>query len=239
MIGKTGASMADTGERADMSCTGTNRAKGDQAEIILPERLWDKYSANSANTHHELVKAIFKQIELKDMNTANHSRAVAYYSECIGICIGLETNKMARLKDAALLHDTGKIMVDLVVLNKKHPLNERERLQMQRHAELGMRALSGFHLSDEITDAAWHHHERWDGTGYPDGLRGEDIPLLTRIVSISDALEAMSAKRPYSRSLPLIRIRQELAEGTGKQFDPILAEAVQRLLDNGKMKLMG
>lgn len=208
-------------------------------EILLPERLWDKYSAQCMTSHHRLVKGIFKQIEIKDMNTANHSWAVAYYSECIGIYLRLDQKKRALLKDAAMLHDTGKIMVDLSILNKKQPLNNRERLQLQRHAELGMRSLSGFHLNDEIIDVAWHHHERWDGTGYPDGLKGKDINLLTRIVSIADALEAMSAARPYSESLSLERIICELREGTATQFDPDLVKIAIFLLEKKKMQLMG
>lgn len=219
---------------------GDKKTRGKKnAEIVLPENLWDKYSEKNTTSHQLLVKAIFKQIEIKDMNTASHSRAVAYYSECIGICLGITDKKLSLLKDAALLHDTGKIMVDLVILNKKGSLDGRERLQMQRHAEMGMRALCGFHLSDAITDAAWHHHERWDGAGYPDGLKGEEINLFTRIVSISDALEAMSAARPYNRPLPFDQIIQEISAGAGKQFDPKLAKKVKHLLEKGKIQIMG
>ena len=210
-----------------------------ETEIVLPENLWDKYSEKSTNAHHRLVEAIFKQIEIKDINTANHCRAVAYYSECIGICMGLDKRELSLLKDAAMLHDIGKLMVDLVVLNKKGTLDDRERLQMQRHAEIGMRILAGFHLSDKITDAAWHHHERWDGTGYPDGLKGENISLITRIVSISDALEAMSAVRPYNGPLPFQQIIQELTHGAGRQFDPELAQKARGLLMDKKMQIMG
>lgn len=210
-----------------------------EGEIILPEKLWDKYSKRSASAHHRLVKAIYKQIEVKDMRTANHCRAVSYYSECIALNIGLCQNKVDILKDAALLHDVGKIMVDLVVLNKRKPLTSRELLQIQRHAEMGMHILSGFHLGDEIVDAAWHHHERWDGSGYPDGLAGEDINLLTRIISVADALEAMSAERPNAGPLPFNKIVQELSNGSGNQFDPKLAESAKQLLLSKHMKIMG
>lgn len=208
-------------------------------EIILPEKLWDKYSKNNSSAHHQLVKAIYKMIEVKHMQTANHCRAVAYYSECMGIYLGLKSKDVELLKDAAILHDVGKIMVDLAVLNKRGHLTSRELLQMQRHAEMGMRILSGFHLSEEIVDAAWHHHERWDGNGYPDGVNGADISLFTRIISVSDALEAMSSKRPYDEPLPFEQIISELTEGAGAQFDPVIAEGAKELLLKHQIDIMG
>lgn len=213
--------------------------KKPEPEIVLPEKLWDKYSKRSITAHHQLVKAIYKLIEIKDMRTANHCRAVAYYSECIGIYLGLKAKDVELLKDAAMLHDIGKIMVDLAILNKQDKLTSRELLQIQCHSEIGMRILSGFHLNEEIVDAAWHHHERWDGNGYPDGLNGANINLFTRIICVSDALEAMSAKRPYDNPLPFEKIISELTEGAGAQFDPLIAEGARDLLLKRQIDIMG
>lgn len=210
-----------------------------EPEIVLPERIWDKSSKTNDSMHRQLIQALSKQIEIKDMRTASHCKAVRYYSECIGLHYGLPLTVLQVLKDAALLHDIGKIMVDLQILNKRGPLNNREQLQMHSHAEKGMWTLEAFHLNDLIVDAAWHHHEWFNGSGYPDGLKRQDICITTRIITLADAMDAMSASRPYREPFDSTEIMRQLEDGAGKQFDAQLVKITQKLLTEGKMEILG
>ena len=167
--------------------------------------------------------------------TANHCESVSRYSLIIGKELNLPGDQLDKLNQAALLHYIGKIMVDNCVLNKKKPLTERDFLQIRSHSEKGMRILTQFHMNDFVIDAAWHHHERWDGGGYPDGIQEESIPLITRIVCIADALDAMTEDRPYRKHLSDDEIIKQIERGRGSQFDPEISDIVIKLIKEKKL----
>ena len=132
---------------------------------------------------------------------------------------------------AALLHDVGKIGVDDRIINKDGKLNDEEFAQIKLHPIYGSQILSQIHQSPNLYIGARNHHERYDGKGYPDGLKGEDIPELARIIGVADAYDAMTSKRSYRDPMPQERVREEIVKGSGKQFDPQFAEIMLHQID--------
>jgi HD-GYP domain-containing protein (c-di-GMP phosphodiesterase class II) len=134
---------------------------------------------------------------------------------------------------AALLHDVGKIGIRADIINKVGELTDEEYEQIKRHTTLGDQILSSIKQSPSLRVGAHYHHERYDGTGYPDRLSGEDIPEVARIIAVADAYDAMTSGRSYRDALPEQMVRDELSEGMGRQFDPRFAEILLRILDRG------
>lgn len=193
------------------------------------------YLYHAHMTRAGLTNTLYAIMDLKDPYTARHCEFVAKCSGLIGRELNLTENQIKNLEHAAYLHDIGKIMVDVWILNKHEPLTDREMMQIYTHSEKGMRILTLFGFSSTVVDVAWHHHERWDGGGYPDGLRRKSINLLTRIVSVSDAVAAMAEDRPYKKHLADEEIIKELEKGKGKQFDPDLAEIAISLIKGKRL----
>jgi diguanylate cyclase (GGDEF)-like protein len=168
--------------------------------------------------------ALSSSVDSEQLKTPDHSANVAEHAVGIGAELGLAPERLVRLRRAALLHDVGKIAVDSDVLSKPAALDADEMAEVKRHPEVGGAMLLHAGLSEE---AEWvrHHHERIDGTGYPDGLGAERIPLEARIIFVADAFEAMTAARPYRRPLTRDEALQELRACAGSQFDPRVVEA--------------
>jgi len=176
------------------------------------------------------AEALSAALESKDSYTAEHSRAIADNSVAVGALLGLEGEELRMLRYAAALHDIGKIGVRREVLNKPGGLEPAERREVEQHAVIGERILAPIDFLAPIRPIVRHAHERWDGSGYPDGLAGEAIPLGARIVFACDAYDAMTTDRPYRSAMPEHEARRELREGAGKQFDPQVVEALLRVV---------
>jgi putative two-component system response regulator len=189
-----------------------------------------------AFSEKELREAIFNFIDLKDKYTAQHCLNVAGYAGKIARMAGFSERGALIVKHAGLLHDIGKVLIDKSILLKKGRLTEAEFYQMQSHPEKGMRCLSMFDLREEIVDAAWHHHERYDGKGYPDGLSGTGIMLPTRIITVCDIVDAMRSSRPYSKGKSLDEIIDELERVRGEQTDPGITDLMITYLQGEKEK---
>lgn len=181
-----------------------------------------------AKVNHELLELMIKAIEARDPYTSGHSRRVAHYSEIVARAIGLEERQIERVKIAALLHDAGKIHeIYAPILRKPDKLTPEEWEIMKTHPVKSAELVATVsHLRDLIAPVR-HHHENWDGTGYPDGLAGEAIPLASRVIMFADTTDAMTTNRPYRRPLGEVEVRAELLRCRGKQFDP---EMCDRLL---------
>jgi putative nucleotidyltransferase with HDIG domain len=176
------------------------------------------------------ARTILHALDAKDSYTFGHSMRVAYFSLSLGREIGLSEEELYDLELAALFHDIGKIAVPDSVLLKPSRLTEDEFLKMKSHPSKSAEILEGFTHFDEVAKFAKHHHERWDGRGYPDGLKGEDIPLFSRIILIADTFDAMTSSRPYRKGLDYEIAYAELEEFSGSQFDPELAPAFIRAM---------
>ena len=174
------------------------------------------------------VQALVRAVEAKDPYTRRHSEQVAHYAVNLATAMNLPETAVQSIQTAALLHDVGKIGVPDQVLTKPGPLTEQEFEYVQRHPALGADILAKVTLFGQEAQLVRHHHERWDGQGYPDGLAGEECPLGARIIMVSDCIDAMLMERTYKKGYPPDKMIGELIRCAGTQFDPtIAAVAVQ------------
>jgi putative nucleotidyltransferase with HDIG domain len=177
------------------------------------------------------ASALVTTLDARDRYTAGHSAAVAVYARDISSRMGLpaETQQLAHL--SGLLHDIGKIGVPPGVLEKNGPLTLNERQKMEEHSVIGERILANVEAYAEIAKIVRHHHERLDGQGYPDGFVGNDIPMISRIICVADAYNAMTSDRPYRDAMPVDIARERLLQAAGTQFDPEVVAAFDELLE--------
>jgi putative nucleotidyltransferase with HDIG domain len=181
--------------------------------------------------HLEIVQAMITVVEAKDSYTQGHCMRVQAYARRILERFGdIPAEEKALIETAALLHDIGKIGIPDEVLLKKHRLSQKEMELVRDHVILGEKILLHMDSMKEVARWVRHHHERWDGLGYPDGLRGEAIPFASRVIGVADALDAMLTDRPYRKALSKERAIRALADGKETQFDPRLVESVIEFL---------
>jgi putative two-component system response regulator len=171
------------------------------------------------------VTALAYALEAKDVYTSGHSQRVTEISEAIAKHMGLPKETIEKIRLAGLVHDIGKIGVRESVLNKPGSLSEAEFKHVRLHSQTGERILKPIVDDKEILKAVRHHHERYDGWGYPDGLQGERIPLLARIIAVADTFDAMTSERPYRKALTKEEACAEVERCRGTQFDPEAADA--------------
>ena len=183
----------------------------------------------------QAVQTLARTIDAKDAYTNGHSYRVAEYSVLLAQELGWTEEEVEHLRHAALLHDIGKISIPDSVLNKPMKLTNEEYNVIKSHAAKGGEILKFITAIPGADLVARHHHERYDGTGYPDGLRGDQIPKSARIVAIADAYDAMNSRRIYRKNLSEEIIRGELVNGIGTQFEPEAVEAFIRMLDEGRL----
>lgn len=191
---------------------------------------WAKSQLQMGN---ETIVTIAQAVDAKDERTSKHSLRVSEYSVMIAKKLGYSDEACENLRKMALLHDIGKIGIPDQVLNKPDRLTDEEYEIMKSHVTRGAEILKNFTLIDHVADGALYHHERYDGRGYANGLKGEEIPLNARIIGIADAFDAMTANRVYRRKLDLAYVLQELREGSGTQFDPHIVEIMLGLIEDG------
>ena len=180
---------------------------------------------------HSVVAALANAIEAKDALTEDHCQRLAFLATNLAARVGLEGDALETIPMAAMLHDVGKIGVPERVLSKQGLLDEGEWIQMRAHTTIGARICAPLAAGDAIVPIVRHHHERWDGSGYPDGLRGSAIPLGARIIAIGDAFDAMTNDRPYRKRMSVERAVGELLQNAGKQFDPDLVPVFVQMLE--------
>ena len=176
-----------------------------------------------------VIVSLTMALEAKDPYTEGHSVRVAAYSEAIGKQLGLPPATLDMIHRSCLLHDIGKIAVDETILSKKGRLNQMEREKMDMHVLIGENILRPIALLHPLLPGVRHHHERFDGTGHPDGLRGENIPIEARIMAVADAFDAMTSNRPYREPLPEEDALAELRQSAGAQFDPRVVAAFEQI----------
>ncbi|MBI3610541.1 MAG: response regulator [Nitrospirae bacterium] len=179
----------------------------------------------------EFVRVLSETLENKDPFTHGHSSRVNYYSNLLAQRLNLSEAEQRDLQIGAYLHDIGKLGVDVRTIYKEGSFTRQELLLMRRHPEIGVDLVTPIGLSHHVVSIIRHHHEFYDGTGYPDGLKGETIPLLTRIVSTSESFDAMVTDRPYRKALPVKEIVAELKRCSGKQFDPYLVQLLLEIIE--------
>jgi len=199
------------------------------AQSIENARLYE----NLQRTFRETIEGLVSTLEAKDKYTSGHSRRVTEYALLIGRGLKFTERELERLDRAGLLHDIGKIGIRLEALNKPEKISLAEHEMFKDHAVVGKQILESIHFLREIVPLVYSHHEWWDGEGYPEGIKGEQIPLGARILAVADSYDAMTSDRPYRKALPQTRAIQELRRCSGSQFDPAVVEIfIQELEKN-------
>jgi len=191
-----------------------------------------KYYEYQRRYQQELVKLISKMLEMKDKYTKGHSERVARLSVLMAKKMGLADDDINKLYWASIVHDIGKMGIPDEILNKSTTLTEEEYEMIKKHPILAANLLEGFEHLKELSVIVKHHHERWDGNGYPDGLIGEKIPILSRIMALADAFDAMTSDRSYRKALSLDKTIKEIKTNAGKQFDPKIVEIFLEIVKN-------
>jgi diguanylate cyclase (GGDEF)-like protein len=181
------------------------------------------------------LRAIVGALGAKEPYTHGHGARVSRYVSLLGEKLGWSADMVQRAEETGFLHDIGKLVVPDAVLLRPSPLTERDWAVMKTHPQTSRDILRPM-VDEEQADAICHHHERYDGTGYPDGSKGEEIPILARAVCVADAYDAMSYQRPYRWALPYAECRAELMRGRGTQFDPEMVDAFLQVLDDLKQQ---
>lgn len=185
----------------------------------------------SGRLFEQTALALVTAIDAKDVYSHGHSMRVAEYSKRIAENMGKSEEECQMIYNAGLLHDVGKIGISDAIIRKSGKLTPEEYEEIKRHPVLGNQILSTIRDYPYISIGAHYHHERYDGKGYPDGLKGEDIPEIARIISVADAYDAMSSNRSYRKAIPQQIIREEIVKGAGTQFDPEIAMIMRHLID--------
>jgi len=187
-----------------------------------------KHSEEIASLHLRTIEALSLAIEAKDHTTHDHLRRVQTYAVQIGKDLGLSAQELDAVRAAALLHDIGKLAVPEQILSKPGRLTPEEFEKMKIHPIVGAEILSRVQFPYPVVPIVRSHHEKWDGKGYPDGLRGEEIPVGARILSVVDCFDALTAERPYRRALPIEEVINHLRLESGKSYDPRVVTCLER-----------
>jgi putative nucleotidyltransferase with HDIG domain len=179
----------------------------------------------------EFLEVLAETIEINDSGMRGHARRVAFYAAMVADRLNLSVEDQERVRLAAFLHDLGKVGVPTELMLRPAALSAAERAVVEQHSVTGAHLLEPLGLPRAIPVSIRHHHERWDGGGYPDGLAGDEIPLISRIIAVADAFDAMSSDRPYRDALPRSVVMDELERFSGSQFDPQIAKEFLLLLE--------
>ncbi len=173
----------------------------------------------------ETIRTLAAAIDAKDPYTKGHSERVSSYSMAIARHLGLDFDDVFNVRIAAILHDVGKLGIEDGILNKPGGLTDEEYKVMRRHPDIGAQIMAPISKLKTIIPGIRNHHETWDGTGYPDRLEGEQIPLVARIIGVADTFDAMTTNRPYQRAMPLNHVVEKMRTMAGTRFDPQVVEA--------------
>jgi ribonuclease P protein subunit RPR2 len=216
-----------------------------ERESAAQERQLERYAADLRETFKQerarsqelrrsymaTVRALSNAVEARDAYTGKHAERVAAYGLEISRSLGLELSEEPEIEFGFLLHDIGKVAIPDAILYKPGRLTDKERALMEQHPVIGSEIVRGIEFLGEAAKVVRSHHERWDGHGYPDGLRGEQIPLAARVFAVADVLDALTTDRPYRPASSLREGRETIAAGAGTHFDPQVIEAFNEIED--------
>mgnify|MGYP001191870683 CR=1 FL=1 len=199
---------------------------------IAAQRELNRRQRIADSTFLQTMEGIASIVDQRDPYTAGHSKRVSDYAVKVAESLGENAAAVERVRAGALLHDLGKIGIPDAVLLKPGPLDADERRAINSHPSMAIEILGKVEAMEPIVPCVLHHHERWDGTGYPDGLAGEQIPHLARIIAVADTFDAMTTSRPYRAALPVEEARRRLLAGRSVQWDARCVDALVALVDS-------
>jgi len=203
--------------------------------LLLARRSFESYT-KMRKMYLETIRALVAAIDAKDTYTKGHSERVTQTSVALARELNLHEREIDNIEYAALLHDIGKIGIDERILGKNDGLTGKEFERIKEHTIIGAKIIEPVDFLKDSYKAIYHHHEKYNGKGYPDGLKSEDIPILARIIAVADAYDAMGSDRPYRKKLNKNKILKELKDQSGKEFDPEVVKALISVLDREREK---
>jgi putative nucleotidyltransferase with HDIG domain len=183
----------------------------------------------------ETIRTLAAAIDAKDPYTKGHSERVSSYSMAIARHLGLSFDDVFHVRIAAILHDVGKLGIEDGILNKPGGLTDEEYEVMRRHPDIGAQIMTPISKLKSIIPGIRNHHETWDGNGYPDKLKGDEIPLVARIIGVADTFDAMTTNRPYQKAMPLEHVAEKMRAMAGTRFDPTVVEAFSAAIAAGDL----
>ncbi len=202
------------------ACKNDNHERWEQVLKRAEDKMYKSKLLGAKSYRSVILNSIKNTLFEKSFETEEHGERVGLYCRKIGNSMGLSSSEIGELEVLAMLHDIGKIAIDVRILNKKTPLTKNEWKTLKRHPEIGYRIANSVPELVNIAEYILAHHERWDGKGYPQALAGDKIPLLSRILAVADAYDAMCEGRPYKKAVPVQKAKEELIKNAGTQFDP-------------------
>jgi HD-GYP domain-containing protein (c-di-GMP phosphodiesterase class II) len=236
--GDTVASLRSTLARTEREASARQhqleRYAADLREVFKQERA---RAQELRASYKATVQALSNAVEARDAYTGRHAERVTAYGIALAQASGLDTDRTPEIEFGFLLHDVGKVAVPDAILFKRSALSEEEFSLVARHPVVGSEILREVHFIGEGRLVVRHHHERWDGSGYPDRLAGDDIPLSARVFAVADALDALTTDRPYRRATGWDAAREEIRASAGTQFDPDVVAAFETLSDETLARL--
>jgi putative two-component system response regulator len=203
------------------------RSRLGRSQQLLLAQMQESYEAS--------LIMLANAIEVRDPYTRGHVERVMNYAQTIAEYLGWSSMEINNLRFGSILHDIGKINIPEDILRKSGSLSEKEWVEMRKHPEMGAELVNGIHYLDSAVPVILYHHERWNGSGYPFGLKEDHIPLSARIVAIADSFDAMTTKRPYRDELTPEQACNEVISGSGIQYDPLMVEAFQHAWETEKI----
>jgi ribonuclease P protein subunit RPR2 len=220
------AALAEREEEAQAREQQLARYAADLRETFKQER---ERSQELKRSYRATVRALANAVEARDAYTGRHAERVAAYGLAIASAAGIDPVDSPEMEFGFLLHDVGKVAVPDAILFKPSGLSEEEEAVIRKHPVVGWEILREIDFLGEAKLVVRHHHERWDGDGYPDGLRGDDIPVLARVFAVADTLDALTTDRPYRPATSFEAARAEISEASGGQFDPDVVAAFEQM----------
>ena len=195
-----------------------------QAEVTRQTKLAERRQEEAEQLFEEMIMALAQAIDAKDHYTHGHSQRVAEYSAQLSLLLGDDPQQVRLIYYMGLLHDIGKIGIPVKIINKPGRLTDEEYDVIKSHSAIGAEVLNPIRIRPELMIGARYHHEKFDGSGYPDKLAGEDIPRAARIIAVADAYDAMTSDRSYRKGMMSQKVYEEIAKKSGSQFDPEIAD---------------
>jgi ribonuclease P protein subunit RPR2 len=228
-VGKLRAELARREREAADKERQLERYAADLRETFKEERA---RSQELGRSYTATVRALSNAVEARDAYTGKHAERVAAYGIAVARALGIPHPDAPELEFGFLLHDIGKVAIPDAILYKPDALTSEERQLMARHPVIGAEILGGIEFLQEAAAVVRSHHERWDGTGYPDRLRGEDIPLMARVFAVADVLDALTTDRPYRPASSFAQARKMIVRASGSHFDPQVVAAFNTIDDD-------
>jgi putative nucleotidyltransferase with HDIG domain len=213
---------------------GKNRVRLYRPDVVELAELKRLAAGPDRAARYRAAASLAKAVDARDAYTGSHSERVSELAARVATKLGLDAEQVELTRLAGSLHDLGKLAIPEEILRKPGELTDSERLVLERHPQIGFRMLDSLGV-DPVADVVLHHHERWDGAGYPDGMYGEEIPLGARIIFVADAFDAMTSDRVYRPKRSADEALAELRRCAGTQFDPGIVDAFAEEVDEARL----